>query len=156
MAKEVKSPKKHKRLRLKAQDQHDLKILSALLQDALIHTGGMHYSPDAHLFTILANRFCWESEPEEVEGGKLHKRTHSGIHFSHVNRVRQTGIDRAHAHKHHNLLAIHGDKKDEIHLIFSDGEQVCLHVDQILAHLTDLHEHWWTHQKPEHTTEKTK
>lgn len=153
MAKEVKSPSKHKPLRLKAEDPHDLKILSALLQDALIHTGGMHYSPDAHLFTILANRFCWEAEPEEVEGEKLHKRTHSGLHFSHVTQVRHSGIDQAHHHKHHNLLAVHADKEGEIHLIFSDGEQICLHVDQIMAHLTDLHEHWWTHQKPEHPIE---
>ena len=152
MARRAKANNEHKPLRLKAQDPHDIKILSALLQDALIHTGGMHYSPDAHLFTLLANRFCWEAEPEEVEDEKMHKRTHSGVHFSHVTRVRQSGIDHTHTHKHHNLLAVHADKENEIHLIFSDGEQICLHVDQILAHLTDLHEHWWTPQKPEHPT----
>ena len=142
MVEKPKSDKKHKPLRLKAEDPHDLKVISALLQDALIHSGGMHFSPDAHLFTVLANRFCWEAEPEEVEGEKLHKRTHSGVHFSHVTKVRHTGIDRSKSHQLHNLLAVHGDKDGEIHLIFSNGEQICLHVDQIMAHLTDMHEHW--------------
>jgi hypothetical protein len=150
MVEKSKPDNKHKPLRLKAEDPKDLKVISALLQDAIIHTGGMQYSPDAHLFTVLANRFVWEAEPEEVEGEKLHKRTHSGVHFSNVTRVRHSGIDRSQPDQLHNLLAVHGDKDGEIHLIFSDGEQVCLHVDQILAHLTDLHENWWTHQKPEH------
>lgn len=142
--------KEHTPLKLQANDQHDLKILSALLQDSLIHVGGMHYNPDAHLFTLLANRFCWEGEPEMTNSTKLHKRTHSGVHFSHVTQVRQAGINQAHTHKMHNLLTVHGDKQGEIHLVFSDNVQICLHVDQILCHLNDLHEAWWTHQQPSH------
>ena len=142
--------KAHKPLRLQAKDPHDLKILSALLQDALIHTAGMHYSPEEQQFTVMANRFCWESEPEAEGYTSMHQRTRSALHFSHVKRVRQTGIDRSHAHQFHNLLTVHADKEGEIHLLFSDNTKICLYVDQILCCLTDLNDHWWTHQQPKH------
>jgi hypothetical protein len=142
---------KHKPLRLKAQDPHDFKVISALLQDALIPTTGIHYDPDAHLFTLLANRFCWEHEPDDNDGTPMHKRTHSGVHISHVSKVMQSGMNQKDLTKIHNLLTVHADKHGEVHLIFSEGMQIKLHVDDLLCHLTDLYEHWWTPQAPNHS-----
>jgi hypothetical protein len=137
-------------LKLKAQTPQDVKALSAFLQDSLVPITGMYYDPDTHLFSILANRFCWEQEPEEHAGEKLHKRTHAGVHISHVARVQQTGLNQKDLKKIHNLLALHADKKGEVHLIFSEGAHIRLHVDDLLVHLTDLYEAWWTPQKPNH------
>lgn len=139
----------HNPLRLKAHTPQDVKVLSAFLQDSLVPITGMYYDPDTHLFTILANRFCWEHEPQEHKGEILHKRTHAGVHISHVSRVQQTRLDQKDLKKIHNLLALHADKEGEVHLIFSEAH-IKLYVDALQVHLTDLYDAWWTYQKPDH------
>jgi hypothetical protein len=142
--------KAHKSLRLQAQTPQDITVLSALLQDALIHIGGMHYNPKEGLFTLLANRFCWETGAHEIDGLAVHKRTRSGLHFSHVTSVRHKGIARTQLRRIHNLLAIRCLRDNEIRLLFSHNAQISLSVNKILCHLTDLQDHWWTTQKPIH------
>jgi hypothetical protein len=109
--------------------------------------------PKQNLLVFLGNRFCWEkpSQPNE-DGVHMHQRVHAGVYFSHVKRVRTNGIHHPKNHSHVlSLLAVHGDIEGEIHLLFSGGKAICLHVEKVLCHLKDLHEPWWTHQKPYHS-----
>jgi hypothetical protein len=137
-------------LRLRAEDSHDLKIMSCCLQDAFLPATAIHYSSEDKIFALLVNRFMWEQEPEIHDGHLLYKRVHSGLYFSHVSHVRHWNIDQQNATDLLNLLAIHGDKDGEIHLLFSGEKQICLHVEKLLCHLKDLHEPWYTPQKPAH------
>ena len=52
-----------KKLKLKAEDEEDLRVVSACLQDALIAVGDISYLKDDQRFVLIANRFCWEAAP---------------------------------------------------------------------------------------------
>ena len=141
----------HKPVKLKAQDMDDMRVIAALMQDSIIPNSGMHYDQNAHLFTILANRFCWEETPSQEENNeKIYHRTHAGLHISNVKSVKQHGLNPLDPAKLHNLLNIELVRDTEIQLTFSDGAAIKLEVDELMCHLTDLHENWYTHQKPEH------
>lgn len=154
-SKESFSPKaadlEHKKLKLKATDHGDLSIISSLLQDAIVTPHTMHYSPDQELFSVLANRFCWENDPIPHPDGDLHKRVHTSIHFSHVHDVKQKGIDQKDPTAVHSLIGILPDiNSDKVRLVFADGAEMLLSFHELMCHVTDLSEHWYTPHRPEH------
>jgi hypothetical protein len=55
-----------KALRLLAEDEEDLAVISAALQDAVAKVGDIHYEAAARRLTIAANRYRWEAEGERV------------------------------------------------------------------------------------------
>lgn len=75
-------------LNIGAQDADDLKVLSALVQDAVFPAPEMRYDRKAGRFALLLNRFRWEREgqPERVQ---------SLLHFDTVQNVASQGIDRS-------------------------------------------------------------
>jgi hypothetical protein len=46
-------------IRLRAEDDEDLKIVSACLQDAILPIGDMGFLPDEKRFVMVVNRFRW-------------------------------------------------------------------------------------------------
>src|SRR5207244_12488326 len=44
-------------LKLRAEDEEDLAVVSAILQDALVPIGEMAYLPEEQRFVLVANRF---------------------------------------------------------------------------------------------------
>lgn len=140
----------HTPLKLRAEDAHDLHVMSACLQDSLMPATAMSYDEEKKEFTLLANRFCWEVDPHLHEGIPLYARVHAGLHFSNVHTVRRRNLKRHTSPHILSLMCLYAGIEKEIHLIFSEGEQICLHVDQISCHLMDLHDSWVTHQKPDH------
>jgi hypothetical protein len=140
-------------LKLRAEDFHDLSIISACFQDAVLPASAMEYVSEDKRFTLVANRFMWEEGPLDHEEGTLYKRIHSGLHFSHVHKVRHKGISFHNPTKIHNLLALKGDENGDVHLIFSDGGHIHLQMEKLLCHCHDIHEPWYTHVKPGHNLE---
>ncbi len=51
-------------LALMAEDEEDLAILSAHLQDAVMRVGDLAYLPKSRRFAAFLNRYCWEGCPE--------------------------------------------------------------------------------------------
>jgi len=49
-------------LQLLAEDQDDLAVISAALQDAIAKVGDISYEAKARRLTIALNRFRWEAE----------------------------------------------------------------------------------------------
>jgi len=88
-------------LRLLAQDGDDLKILSALVQDAVFPATEMRHDARARRFALLLNRFRWEEaradDPERVQ---------SLLVIEDVRGVASTGIDRADPDLVLSLLAL--------------------------------------------------
>lgn len=77
-------------LNIGAVDSDDLKIISALVQDAVFPANEMRFKASERRFAILLNRFRWE------EGGKRSpERVQSILHFSNVSRVSSQGVDRS-------------------------------------------------------------
>lgn len=144
-----------KPLKMIAQDLEDLQVMVAHLQDAIVPFMSMTYDSETKTFRLLANRFCWEHTAEASEES-LHHRVHSGIEIHNVQKVQHNGIDRLEAaDRTYNLLTIHRTDEGILHLIFSDGLELRVHVDDLHIRLGDLDHPWPTKYKPEHDTNVT-
>ncbi len=140
----------HEPLKIKASDVIDLKVISALVQDALVPVSNFHYDQAEKAFTILLNRFCWEDSPEILNHQKIYGRILCGLYFKNVDKVQQIAFDRKKTDQDYNLLAVDIDKEDEIQLIFSGACRVKLTVSRLCCHLTDLEDMRYTITKPDH------
>ena len=148
-------------VRLRAEDQDDLNIVSALLQDAVVFVGEMGFTPSTQRFALLAARFRWEEKPHTKRGflgrrtvaDEPFERVRCGLHFETVRHARLTGIDQSQTARVLELLAITAENADHgvtITLNFADGASVALDAEVIDAHLSDTSEAWRTPAKPEH------
>lgn len=137
-------------LRMIAEDQDDLQVIAACLQDALIPLSGMTFDQETGNFHLLANRFCWECAPEVLEGDSFYQRVSTGIAFQHVTEIKKKDLNLENKNELVNLLTIHNGDENYIHLIFSGGAEIRLTVDKISCHLTDVEEPYHTCNIPTH------
>ena len=162
------------RLKLRAGDGEDVKILSILLQDALVPRAEIAYLGNERRFILLANRFRWEVRPEAAlpsleEGAdaafeqaevdmaahadrdhKLYSRIVCGICFDRVHAVRSRGLeDAAKGGKPLSLLSLQRELAAWL-LSFAGGAGIRLEGPAIVAHLEDLGEAWPTRWRPSH------
>jgi hypothetical protein len=157
------------KLKLRAEDQEDLQVISAVLQDALVAVGDMSFLKDERRFVLVANRFCWEDAnsdaiPEDIdpegdedvdpkdESETGYERVHCGLCFEAVTGVKVRGIDRHDTGRILELLAL--TTEDEggpaVRLIFSGDAEILLRMERIEARMEDLDEHWPTAFRPKH------
>jgi hypothetical protein len=143
-------------LKLRAEDGADLAVISAVVQDALISVRDLTYDRDARSFTVVANRFRWESRPGATNspganGSAVFERTLCAVAFGAVDRVSYRGFRRRDEDRILSLLAIRpGDKPGIIDLEFSGGAAVRLSIAAISCHATDIGEPWPTAWQPDH------
>ena len=142
-----------KKLKLRAEDEEDLRIIAACLQDALIAVGDIKYLPEDQRFVLIANRFCWEAmpcDPETVASpDDCFERVHTGLRFENVSAVRQRGIDKLDASQLLELLTIQLDERGVV-LLFAGDAAIRLATDQPLCFIEDLDEPWPTKWRPDH------
>jgi hypothetical protein len=134
-------------LKLRAEDEEDLAVVSSILQDALVPVSEMVFLSEEKRFVLVANRFKWEGPP--LEGGKLFERTLIGITFDHVENVKIRGFDRADPDRILQVLAIRAYPGAVI-FDFSGSGCMRLEVGRILCHLEDIGEPWPTSWRPAH------
>ena len=147
-----------KRLKLRAEDEEDLKTISAILQDALVTIADMTYLPDERRFVLVANRFRWEAEPdlltEDSEGEEcppcaVFQRVLTGLCFEDVTAVRLKNIDRS--RRSHILELLHlGWEPGCLTLTFAGGGVIRLETPRISFRLDDMCEPWPTLTRPTH------
>lgn len=82
-------------LRLVAQDAEDLKVISALVQDAVLPVSELKYDARRHRFGLLLNRFRWEDRQEAERVGRAYERVRSVMVVEDVRNVQSFGFDRA-------------------------------------------------------------
>jgi hypothetical protein len=153
------------KLKLRAEDQEDLQVISAVLQDALVAVGDMTFLKDEHRFVLVANRFCWEDvnsddladvvedeADEDLEDEEKGSRVHCGLCFEAVTGVKVRGIDRHDSGRILELLALttEADGGPAVRLIFSGDAEILLRLERIEARMEDLDEHWPTAFRPKH------
>jgi len=137
-------------LKLRAEDADDLAVISACVQDALISVKDLTYERSTHSFTLVANRFRWESRPEKTNGA-AYERTHAIVAFDTVTGVSYRGFRRRDEDRILALLAIRvGDKPGTIDLDFAGGATVRLSVSAIRVRAADIGEPWPTAWQPDH------
>lgn len=125
-------------LRLLAEDEEDLKIISAHLQDAVMRVGDLVYLPKRHRFVLLLNRYCWE----DCGDGKTGVRVRAGLHFDGVLKVQALNLRQDDPDAVAELLAIHFTAEAEgggtVDLMLAGGGRIRLHVECIDATLRDM------------------
>jgi hypothetical protein len=156
-------------LKLRARRHDDYRVLSALLQDALIPAREMTFLPSQRRFVVVANRFRWERSDsggmpdtpgaqesgkgdarfEDVEGSGYFERTHCGLCFDRVKAVRRRGFDPRDPGALLSLLAVTQDPEG-VTLEFSGGAAIRLLGARISCHMEDLGEAWPTRWRPSH------
>ncbi len=81
-------------LRLMAEDAADLPVISALVQDAVLHPTDMTWQRPKRRFACLLNRFRWEDRAAAEAAGRPYERTRALLVIDGVTAVRSFGIDR--------------------------------------------------------------
>jgi hypothetical protein len=141
-------------LRLIAQDEEDLKILSAHLQDAVVKIADLAYLPQSRRFAMVLNRYCWEAHQANNAG--LRMRT--GLHFDSVLNVRAANVRQDAPEAVMELLAIaftpSGEGAGTVDLSFAGGGRIRLEVECIDAGLSDLAGPWPAAARPEHKLDR--
>ena len=136
-------------LRLVALDQEDLAIISAHLQDAEVRIGDVAYLPNERRFAFVAQRFDWETSPNEPPRRRL-----TGLHFERVLRARCRGIDRGKPDRVLNLLGVAFEETDApsgtATLLFEDGSAIQLDMECVEAQMKDLGPVWACDKRPTH------
>ena len=140
-------------LKLLAQDDEDLKIISAHLQDAIMRVGDMIYLPRRRRFVAVMNRFCWEDCGEHQAGARVQ----AGLHFDSVLKVQSRDVRQDDPDAVAGLLAVNftpdANGGGNIDLVLCGGGLVRLTVECIDACLRDLTEPRPAVARPEHNLE---
>jgi hypothetical protein len=131
---------------LLAQDQEDLAVLSAALQDAVAKVGDIVFEAKARRLTISFNRFRWEA------GGR--QRVRSALQLGGVLKVQARKIRRDRRDAIVELLAIGFEPEDApggiLTLSFAGGGDLRVGVECVDAVLADISEPWPTPRAPAH------
>ncbi|MEL6978052.1 MAG: DUF2948 family protein [Pseudomonadota bacterium] len=135
-------------MRLAARDGDDLKVLSALLQDAVVTSDEMAYLRPQRRFAMVLNRFRWE-EPQAQE------RVRAGVHFDGVLSAKVKGFRPGAEKQPLNLLAIEFTPGEiapagEVRIVFSGGAEAALSVEALEAAMADMTKPWRAAARPIH------
>ncbi len=134
-------------LRLLAEDDEDLAIISAALQDAILRPADIVWEKAARRLTIELSRFCWEC------GGT---RVRAAMQFGDVLAVKSRGLPRL-PDTALELLALHFVEGEtpggRVLLMFAGGGDLRVDVECLDAVVTDLSERWPARVAPTHLDE---
>ena len=137
------------RLHLKAEDDEDLAVISAVLQDSMVLVGDMIYEAENQRFVLVANRFRHENETGNIRRGE---RVMSGMRIDGVTAVKRRDFDPRAAERLMVLLAVRAGP-GALYLDFAGGASIRLESEGILCHLDDFGEPWPTRFCPRHPDE---
>ena len=100
-------------LRLKALDEGDLQVVSALVQDAVFPIEEMTWRRTERRFALLLNRFRWEDAASAGERRRGFERVKSILCIEDVRSARTLGIDRADRGTVLSLLSLDWDAGED-------------------------------------------
>lgn len=129
-------------LRLVAQDVEDLKVISTLVQDAVLPVTELRFDPRRRRFAMLLNRFRWEDRIEAEQVGRAYERVRSLLVVEDVRKVQSTGFDRADADLVLSLLSMEfapgEDGTGRLTLTLAGDGAVALDVETLDLRLEDV------------------
>jgi len=133
-------------LQLLAEDQDDLAVISAALQDAVAKVGDIVFEAKARRLTIAFNRFRWEAGSRQ--------RVRSALQLGGVLEVQGRKIRRDRRDAVLELLAIAFEPGEppggELTLSFAGGGDLRARVECVDAVLADISQPWPTPRAPAH------
>jgi len=142
-----------KNLKLLANSEDDLKVISAHLQDSIAQVKDIVHLKKNRIFLIQFNRFMWE----DVEKGvfRKSKRVQSILKFENILNVYSKNLNQKKGDRFLDFLAIESnqlsDNSYEIKLNFAGGILIKVIAEVIECFLEDLGQPWETKNKPKHS-----
>ena len=139
-------------LKLIANSEDDLRVLSAHLQDAIVSVADIANLKKNRIFLLQLNRFMWE----DVEKGvfRKNKRIRTVLKFENVLKVSSKNVNQKKNDRFLDFLAIETfkmpDKNYEMNLIFSGDIVIKLVTEAIEVTLDDQGLPWESKNKPKH------
>jgi hypothetical protein len=144
-------------LKLLALDADDLLVISAHVQDSVLLSSQIEYSPQSQVLILPLNRFAWEAPSARRLVFKKYQRRRSMLHFARVRGIQSSQVNRDDDSEVKSLLSITfepaADTEDpggRIKLDFGGGGGLILDVECIEAQLSDLGSAWTAASKPHH------
>ncbi len=143
---------KEKNLKLIANSDEDLRVISAHLQDSITQVKNIVHLKKNRIFLIQFNRFMWE----DVEKGVFRKsrRVQSVLKLDNILGVYSKNLNQKKKDRFLDFLAIESkflsDKSYEIKLNFAGNILIKINAEVIECFLEDLGEPWETKSKPKH------
>jgi len=134
-----------KKLKIKALDTKDIKILSTLCQDGIFTFEEMKHFNYEKVFIATFSRFCWEN----YDNINQSYRVVSGIQIKEINYVEFVNFNDEEKTNFLNLLAITFKNKC-LELNFSSSKLIKINVNKINILLEDINLPWPTKNRPMH------
>ena len=138
-------------LKLRANDENDLKVFAAYLQDSITVPEDIKYLEKNKTFICVFNRFMWEDAEKGIF--RDNKRIKSALKIDEVRSVKSKNLN----HKEKKALEfltlnIDQDNKENfnINLLFSGNMTISVNVEAVNATLEDFSDSWKTKTKPSH------
>lgn len=129
-------------LDLGALDTEDLKVISALVQDAVFPATEMRWERRRRRFALLVNRFRWEDRPAAEARARPYERTRALLIVENVERVSSLGIDRDDPDTVLSLLALDYDGPPEgpgtLTFVLAGDGAIRLTVEALEVRLRDV------------------
>jgi len=129
-------------LRLVAQDAEDLKVLSSLVQDAVLPVTELKYDAKRRRFAALLNRFRWEDRAEAERVGRAYERVRSVLLVEDVRKVQSFGFDRSDKDLVLSVLSISFEPGEDgtgrLTLVLAGDGAIALDVEALEVRLDDV------------------
>lgn len=128
-------------LLLRAEDEADLKILSACVQDMAVKPVDVAWEPARRRLVLMGNRYRWEA--------KTPTRVRAALRFEGVLKVARREWP-AEPHAVLPLLSVTHETPNELLLAFGGGTALRLQVEDVDATLEDVSGAWGAMAVPAH------
>ncbi len=135
-------------LRLKAETNEQVDVISTLLQDAIFNIDMCSLHDEDSCLRMLFNRFCWELIDENT---LVYYRVYSCLYIHAVTGIKANiNISQHDKHEFLNLLGMHSTAENELMFIFSGGKHLKVSVERISVYMKDINHPWITSSIPRH------
>jgi Protein of unknown function (DUF2948) len=129
-------------LRLVAQDADDLRVISTLVQDAVLPVTEMTHDARRRRFALMLNRFRWEDRDAAEAAGRPFERVRSVLVVEDVLKVQSFGFDRADKDLVLSVLALDfaagADGAGRLTLTLAGDGAIALEVEALEIRLDDV------------------
>jgi len=139
-------------LKLIGNNQEDLKVISAHLQDSIVLVKDIVFLQQNKTFIMIVNRFMWE----DIEKGvfRQNKRTRCAVKFNSVVKVLSKNINQKNQNKPLECLAIKCTSIDngayEIKIFFAGDSAITIISETLEVFMEDLGKPWNVKHVPQH------
>lgn len=129
-------------LALLVADPEDLRVASALLQDAVLSISDMRYHSKRREFALLVNRFRWEDRDAAVKAGRAYERVRCLVLFQDVLSVQSQGLHQKDEKTVLSILTLEFEPGEEgtgaVRLTLAGDGAVRMQVEALNATLRDV------------------